>query len=167
LRNLQINGVGTGLNGIRYLSGAALHVQHCKIFEFTGDGINVATSANSALFVNDTFLVNNGNGIQLVPSGGFARGMLVQVRSQDNSGSGFLLYPGAGGGTTLISDSTSLGNATGITVNGGQLYLGNSSVVRNNFGVSITAGTVLSYKNNIIDANTGGNGTPLTGTPTN
>src|SRR5499433_4446 len=35
LRNLRINGLGTGLNGIRYLSGAALHVQNCHIFEFT------------------------------------------------------------------------------------------------------------------------------------
>jgi hypothetical protein len=171
LRNLRINGiVGTGsggLNGIRYLSGGALHVQECNIFGFTQDGINVATSANSALFVNNTFLINNGNGIQIAPSGGFAKSMLVQVHANDNSGSGFLLYPGAGGGTTLIADSTSLGNATGVTVNGGQLYLGNSSVVRNNVGVSVTAGTVLSYKNNIIDANASGNGTPLTGTPLN
>jgi hypothetical protein len=47
-------GVG-GLNGIRYLSGAALHVESCDIFEFTGDGINVATSTAAALFVTDTF----------------------------------------------------------------------------------------------------------------
>src|SRR5262249_34166871 len=36
LRNLRINGIrGTasgGLNGIRYLSGAALHVENCHIF---------------------------------------------------------------------------------------------------------------------------------------
>src|SRR5262249_24964306 len=60
LRNLRINGIeGTGsggLNGIRYLSDAALHVEGCNIFGFTGDGINVATSATTALFVNNTFL---------------------------------------------------------------------------------------------------------------
>jgi parallel beta helix pectate lyase-like protein len=169
LRNLRING-GTGaggLNGIRYLSGAALHVQECNIFGFTDDGISVATSANSALYATNVFVTNNGNGIQITPSAGFARAMLVQVRAQDNSGSGFLLYPGAGGGTALIADSTSLGNATGITVNGGQLYLGNSSIVRNNVGVAITSGTVRSYKTNMIDANIGGNGTPLTGVPLN
>ena len=60
LRNLRINGIGTGLNGIRYLSGAALHVENCYIYGFTGDGINVATTAaNAALFVNDTFVTNN------------------------------------------------------------------------------------------------------------
>ena len=173
LRNLRINGVeGTpsgGLNGIRYLSGASLHVEDCYIFGFTGDGINVATSTNAALFVNNTFLTNNANGIQIAPSGASVRSMLVQVRSQDNSGYGFLLNPGGGatGAGTVIDDSSALVNGTGIGVNGGTLYLGNSVIFRNNIGVSISGGSVLSYKTNMIDGNLGGNGTPLTGTPLN
>jgi hypothetical protein len=173
LRNLRINGVeGTpsgGLNGIRYLSGGGLHVEDCYIFGFTGDGINVATSTNAALFVNNTFLTNNANGIQIAPSGASVRSMLVQVRSQDNSGYGFLLNPGGGatGAGTVIDDSSALVNGTGIGVNGGTLYLGNSVIFRNNIGVSISGGSVLSYKTNMIDGNLGGNGTPLTGTPLN
>jgi Right handed beta helix region len=175
LRNLRINGVegtpsGGGLNGIRYLAGGGLHVENCHIFGFTGDGINVATSTNAALFVNNTFLTNNGNGIQIAPSAAFVRSMLVQVRSQDNSGYGFLLNP-SGGGTgagTVIDDSSALVNGTaGIGVNGGTLYLGNSVIIRNGFGVQITGGTVLSYKTNMIDGNLPGNGTPLPGTPLN
>ena len=175
LRNLRINGVegtpsGGGLNGIRYLSGAGLHVENCYIFGFTGDGINVATSTNAALFVNNTFLTNNSNGIQIAPSAAFVRSMLVQVRSQDNSGFGFLLNP-SGGGTgagTVIDDSSALVNGTaGIGVNGGTLYLGNSVIIRNGCGVAITGGTVLSYKTNMIDGNLPGNGTPLTGLPLN
>lgn len=175
LRNLRINGVegtpsGGGLNGVRYLSGGGLHIENCNIFGFTGDGINVATSTNAALFVNNTFLTNNGNGIQIAPSAAFVRSMLVQVRSQDNSGYGFLLNP-SGGGTgagTVIDDSSALVNGTaGIGVNGGTLYLGNSVIIRNGFGVAITGGTVLSYKTNMIDGNLPGNGTPLTGTPLN
>jgi hypothetical protein len=174
LRNLRINGVeGTpsgGLNGIRYLSGASLHVEDCYIFGFTGDGINVATSTNAALFVNNTFLTNNANGIQIAPSGASVRSMLVQVRSQDNSGYGFFVNPGGGatGAGTVIDDSSALGNGTaGIGVNGGTLYLGNSVIFRNNIGVSIAGGTVLSYQTNMIDGNLGGNGTPLTSTPLN
>jgi parallel beta helix pectate lyase-like protein len=174
LRNLRINGIeGTGsggINGIRYLSGASLHVENCYIFGFTGDGINVATGTNAALFVNNTFLTNNGNGIQIAPSAASVRSMLVQVRSQDNSGYGFLLNPsgGASGAGTVIDDSSALANGTaGIGVNGGTLYLGNSVIVRNGFGVAITGGTVLSYKTNMIDGNLPGNGTPLTGLPLN
>jgi hypothetical protein len=173
LRNLRINGVeGTGsggLNGIRYLSGASLHVENCYIFGFTGDGINVSTSsANASLFVNNTFLTNNGNGIQIAPTAGNVRSMLIQVRAEDNSGFGFHLNPSAGiGAGTVIEDSTALVNGTGIGVNGGSLFLGKSVIIRNNVGVSITGGSILSYKTNMIDGNLGGDGTPLPGIPLN
>jgi hypothetical protein len=172
LRNLRINGVegtpsGGALNGIRYLSGAGLHIENCHIFGFTGDGINVATSTNAALFVNNTFLTNNGNGIQIAPTAGNVRSMLVQVRAQDNSGFGFLLNSGAGLTGTVIDDSSALVNGTGIGVSGGKLFLGNSVIIRNNFGVSITGGTVESYKTNMIDGNITADGTPLTGAPLN
>src|SRR6266478_1594503 len=172
LRNLRINGIqGTGsggLNGIRYLSGAALHVENCNIFGFTGDGINVATSATGALFVTDTFLTNNGNGIQIAPTAANVRSMLVRVRAQDNSGFGFYLHPAAGvGAGTVIDDSSALVNGTGIGVTGGMLFLGNSVIIRNNVGVAVTGGSVLSYKTNMIDGNLGGDGTPLTGIPLN
>ena len=173
LRNLRLNGIaatGTGgLNGVRYLSGAALHVENCDIFGFTGDGINVATSATSALFVIDSFLVDNGNGIQIAPTAGNVRSVLVRVRSHGNTGYGFFLHPAAGiiGAGTVIADSSALVNGTGIGVTGATLYLGNSVIIRNNFGVTITGGTVLSYKTNMIDGNLSGDGTPLTGIPLN
>jgi parallel beta helix pectate lyase-like protein len=172
LRNLRINGIdGTGqggLNGIRYLSGAALHVENCNIFGFTQDGINVVTSAASALFVTDTFLTNNGNGIHIAPTAANIKSMLVRVRAQGNSGFGIYLNPSAGvGAGTVIDDSSALVNGTGIGVTGATLYLGNSVIIRNNVGVSITGGSVLSYKTNMIDGNLGGDGTPLPGIPLN
>jgi hypothetical protein len=171
LRNLRINGLGPGsgsIDGIHFLSGDALHIENCNIFGFPVNGINVVTSAaNVSLFVNNTFLTNNGNGIQIGPTAGNVRSMLVQVRAQDNSGFGFLLNSGAGATGTLIDDSSALVNGTGIGIGGGRLFLGNSMVVRNGFGVSITGGTVSSYKTNMIDGNTSGDGTPLTGIPLN
>ena len=168
LRNLSINGIGSGLSGVVYNSGGALHIENCNIFEFSQDGINVSTSAAGALFVNNTFLTNNGNGIQIAPSAGNVKSILVQVRTNDNSGFGFYLHPGASvGAGTVINDSSAFGNSAGIGVTGATLYLGNSVIIRNNIGVSITGGTVLSYMTNMIDGNLGGNGTPLTGTPLN
>lgn len=177
LRNLRINGIpGAGsLDGIHYVSGAALHVEDCYIFGFTGNGvstgngINVVTSAaNASLFVNNTFVTDNTNGVQIGPTAGNVRSMLVQVRAQGNSGAGFLLTPSSGvGAGTVIDESSALVNGTGIGVNGGKLYLGNSVVIRNNVGVAITGGVVLSYKTNMIDGNASGDGTPLTGTPLN
>jgi hypothetical protein len=173
LRNLRINGIvspaGGGLNGVQYNSGAALHVENCYIFGFTGDGIKVATTAaNVTLFVNDTFLTNNNmNGIEIAPSGGNVRSVLVHVWAQDNSSSGIALHPSASiGAGTVVNESSAVGNGTGIDVQGGKLFLGNSVIAKNSIGVSITGGSVLSYKNNVIDGNTT-DGTPLTGTPLN
>ena len=173
LRNLRINGIvspaGGGLNGVQYNSGAALHVENCYIFGFTGDGIKVATTAaNVTLFVNDTFLTNNNmNGVEIAPSGGNVRSVLVHVWAQDNSSSGIALHPSASiGAGTVVNESSAVGNGTGINVQGGKLFLGNSVIAKNSTGVSITGGSVLSYKNNVIDGNTT-DGTPLTSTPLN
>jgi len=69
LRNLRINGIVSGANGgidgIHYTSAGDLHVENCYIFGFKGDGIKVGTTAAGALFVTDTFLTNNKNGIEI------------------------------------------------------------------------------------------------------
>src|SRR6516162_5723941 len=172
LRNLGINGLGPGsgsLDGIHYQSGAALHVENCHIFGFTDNGINVVTgAADISLFVNNTFLTNNDNGVQIAPpAGGNVRSMFVHVWAQGNSGFGFLLNSAAGLTGTIIDDSSAVMNGTGIGINGGKLWLGNSVIVRNNFGVAVTGGTALSYQTNMIDGNYSGDGTPLTGAPLN
>jgi hypothetical protein len=142
LRNLRINGIisGTsgGIDGIHYASGGDLHVENCYIFGFTGDGIDVVTNGTVTLFVTDTFLTNNKNGIEIAPSGGNARSTLVRVQAQGNSQAGFLLDPSTAGASTIISDSSAAGNGTGIAVTGGRLFLGNSVIAKNNVGVSIT-----------------------------
>src|SRR6476659_2561231 len=43
LRNISINGAGTGLNGIRYLAGKALHEESCNIY---GQGNHTAGKGN-------------------------------------------------------------------------------------------------------------------------
>src|SRR5215472_18140688 len=62
LRNLRINGIGSGLNGIRFLSGKDLNVENCYIFGFTQNGIDIALNqANQAsVHVVNTVLKNNG-----------------------------------------------------------------------------------------------------------
>jgi len=172
LRNLRINGIvsssGGGLNGVKFITGGALHIENCYIFGFTGDGIDVATTTpNAALFVTDTFLTNNKNGIEIAPSAGNVRSSLVRVQAQGNSEVGIFLDPTSGvGAGTVVNESSAVMNGTGIEVTGATLYLGNSVIIRNGTGVSVLGGSVLSYKTNMIDGNTSGNG-PLTDIPLN
>src|ERR1700681_4453122 len=100
LRNLRINGLSNvGLNGVQYNSGGALHIENCDIFGFGQNGILANTSqANATLFVNNTLLQDNVNGVSIAPTGGNVRSMLNQVRANGNSGFGFYLNPSAGAG---------------------------------------------------------------------
>jgi len=67
LRNLRINGIGTGINGIRFLSGKDLNVESCYIFGFTTNGLDIAlnqaTQASVHVF-HSVFKNNGGVGIR-------------------------------------------------------------------------------------------------------
>src|SRR3989442_11499642 len=61
LRNLRINGLnGSGLNGIRWIAGKALHVQNCYIFGFSQNGIDIAKGDGGKAYVVETYSTNNG-----------------------------------------------------------------------------------------------------------
>src|SRR6266571_6275535 len=62
LRNLRINGLGTGLNGIRFLSGAAINIQNCYIFGFTNNGIDIVSPGQAN--ISDTVVYGNVGGIR-------------------------------------------------------------------------------------------------------
>src|SRR5207237_3507841 len=63
LRNLDINGLGTGLAGIKFLAGKALFVEDTQIYNFTNPAIDfepsAATSCTAILAVDNVHLENN------------------------------------------------------------------------------------------------------------
>lgn len=73
LRGLTIEGVSTGLNGIRFLGGLALFVENCEINRFKEKGIDFEPGGTTAsyLFVKDTTIRNHnfgtGGGILIQP----------------------------------------------------------------------------------------------------
>jgi hypothetical protein len=64
LRGLDIEGLGTGLNGIRFLAGKALYVENCTINRFTQHGIDFNPSGAAFLHVRDT-IIRNQNGTNM------------------------------------------------------------------------------------------------------
>src|SRR5689334_11950939 len=67
LRNLQFNGIGTGINGVRFLSGKDLNVESCYIFGFTTNGLDVALNQATQATVHvyhSVFKNNAGVGIR-------------------------------------------------------------------------------------------------------
>jgi hypothetical protein len=138
LRGLIIDGFGNGLNGIRFLAGAALHVENCVIKNFrgaapNGAGIQIAPSANtSKIFVSNCSIVNNNKGIEVKPTAaGIAKVILDRLQINRNVGAG------------IISD----GPRSDVWVNG-------SIIAANTPGISaINNGLLQSYGNNTLANN--------------
>jgi hypothetical protein len=182
LRGLVIDGGGVGLAGIRFESGAALHVQNCLIRGFqaagaNGWGIQFVPSKKSELYVSDTLIANNGplfgsntaavsgGGILIqTVSGGSARAFLSRVQLEKNSQG--LLAAGVGAtGALLVSivDSVVAGSKfDGISgskpANGNvPMMIIDRTASLNNGGVGVVArGTVLYMNNSIVSGNRSG-----------
>jgi hypothetical protein len=149
LRNIRINGVvastvPAGLNGIRFLSGAALHIEHCTIFGFSQNAIdiNLNTASAARVFVTDTGLNHNAGGIT-ARNAGAGTVFLALQRATLNQNSGFGLKvdgSGAGGILAAVSDSVIAGNGTGLLAQGGPAIAATIQVTRSSVVHSTTTG---------------------------
>jgi parallel beta helix pectate lyase-like protein len=87
VHNILVEGIGGGLNGIRYLSGKMLIVEGGGIKNFTQNGIDVATNAlGCVLTVKDSVIQQNTNGgILIHPTlGTTVRATIDHVRLEKN-----------------------------------------------------------------------------------
>jgi hypothetical protein len=144
LRNLSINGNGTGLNGIRILSAANVHVENVVAFGFSQNGISQEpTAATSRLFVKDsTFERNATNGIFIKPAVGVAAVAVIENVRLENNASGLRAEDGA---TVMVSDSLVAGNSgSGLRLIGTAaacvLNVVNSVITQNGGAILTSAG---------------------------
>ncbi|MEI9990627.1 MAG: hypothetical protein WDM86_11365 [Rhizomicrobium sp.] len=136
LTGLDIEGIAAGTNGINFIQGAVLHVEHCKIRgnnaagSTVGYGIRFAPATAASLYVADTIIADNGSGSGgtatgaaigiVLPAGGSANVVLDRVRMEANT-NGFYAdttaTTGAGINAT-ITDSVSSGGYVGVLATG-------------------------------------------------
>jgi hypothetical protein len=170
LRNIRLNGIGSGINGVRFLSGATLVVENCEIFGFTAAGIAIAPNAGGRFFISGSTLTNNLNGIILDGTGGGSAAPIklsvTQTRIANNSGNGIVGSSTAGHSPVqVVANHIEVvnNNLIGVSASGtAAILIGDSTITFNGTGVSQAGGgTVPSYKNNAINGN-GTDGTPLT-----
>jgi hypothetical protein len=87
LRNLAIDGAGTGTFGVNFLKGAELHMDNVVIRNFTRNGVMFAPATSSKLVVTNSRVSNNGNaGIQVTPgASGLAAASVVNTQLVSNA----------------------------------------------------------------------------------
>ena len=183
LRGLDINGAGTGLDGIRFLQGASLTVEDCRIYGFTSNGIEATHGVGSTMFVRDSTISGNlGGGIQTTGAGDT---VLDNVRLQRNGVVGLRVTAGEiMVRNSVVANNTDHGiNATGGVVNvdnslfsghelagirtGGTsiLRVGNSTIVANTQGLQAQGGSALVSLGNNAVAGNGTDGAPTSTIP--
>jgi len=119
LEGLEIEGLGTGLNGVNFISGSELYIIRCQIRHFTQNGVTVASSTSGGhAFINDSFILFNGG----------------------SSGSGFGGVNVTGPNNIASITNTSILSNTNFSVqaNGAGTIVGLQSSVLNNTPVSIS-----------------------------
>jgi hypothetical protein len=168
LRGLDIEGLGTSLDGIKVIGGlAALHVEKCTVNAFrgaNGSGIEIAPTAagTTKVFIKDTIVRNNGQGtgggIFINPAAGVTvKASLDNVRMENNI---FGLKVLGGTSNISVSNSVAAGNsAAGFSgvASGSVLQIDRSVAAHNGGpGVSCTPGATVRIGNMSISDNSGG-----------
>src|SRR5258707_7207509 len=110
IRNIRINGISSGINGIQFNSGKALIVENCNIFGFTGNGINI-TSAGGKVSISGTSSNNNTSSGLNVSSTALTTVSINNSQFNMNGSFGVLA---ANFSQVVASDSVANGNSFGF-----------------------------------------------------
>lgn len=159
LRNLDINGAGTGINGIRVISGGRVIVENCTIQGVTNNGIEYTPSGVGKLLVSNSRISRIGNfGISLTPTGAGTASAVIENSRIFTARSGIVAVSGT---VTINHSAVSQNDQNGVFANssGATVTVNiNDSTINNNASVGVRA---LNATSSVFVSNTTitGNGT--------
>jgi hypothetical protein len=151
LRRLNLTrGGGAYVVGVNIINAAAVHIEECTVERFTQRGILLASGVSTELFVSDTVLRDNSNGlVALGPT--TAKLTIDNSRFENNQFDGVFVA----GGQASISRSVSSGSERGFSLNGGAMNITNSTAASNSIdGFAVFAG-VMTIKSSTGRGNVG------------
>jgi hypothetical protein len=153
LRGLSVNGLATGINGIRFLAGAQLTVERCIVFGFTNNAIDIATTATADVYISNTYITKSNKGVVAATTTG---ALIVLVNNTDIVNVTANAFEAAGGavlGTLTNSRLTSANGGVVASAANAQLNVDTSSIVNNDIAFSVVAGATTRVSNNNIYGN--------------
>jgi hypothetical protein len=158
LRNMEIQGINSGLNGVQINAAQAVSVENMSISGFTQFGINLAPSSGHAnLTVRNSMIDSNtGGGINSVATSSVNRVALINTTIQHSGGPG--LTAGAGSDVDVLDSSFVQNVGGGVLANNASAKVTlASSVISNNqvFGVESTSGAIVQMTNCTVAYNNG------------
>jgi hypothetical protein len=187
LRGIFIDGIGAGINGIRFLSGKALTLERVTVFGFTTNcvdvqtgtnpgqirisassfhdcvtgGLNIATTNTSTINVdlNDVRIASTGTAINA------GNGARVTIHNSVITQNGFSVNQptlSAGGGSQVVIFASTLSDSSNTalqSVSGGWIGVSGSTISYNNLMFNTNGGMILTGNDNVGFGNLGGGST--------
>lgn len=126
LRRLNINGAGTGINGVRIIAAKKVVIEDCVFSNFTQQGVEINTTSACTVLLNNVTIHNGLNAVNMTNPGGVV--IIDGCRFQ------------------------SFSNA-GVNLSSGQATVNGSNISDCVLGVVNVSGTTASLSNNVISHN--------------
>jgi hypothetical protein len=173
LRGLSINGLGSGLDGIKIISATHVFIDNVAIEGFTRNAINISAAGSFVQVTRSTIHNISKFGINADLSSSTAS-TNVSVESSNISNCDAAVFSTRGASIT-VRNSALLHNAVGVVVQnsdvmldtcliahggrgvwarpGSVIRLSMNTITRNQTGLMIEEGKIISFKNNAINGN--------------
>ncbi|WP_315837827.1 right-handed parallel beta-helix repeat-containing protein [Bradyrhizobium prioriisuperbiae] len=118
LSGLDIEGFGTGLNGVRVLNAATVTIRNTSIRNFTQRGVSLEGPANTRVYLQDSQIISNTlGGFRMQGVGGASNNAVIERTTFDlNAGTAIDLV---GPGQVILSANTVGFSPTSVASSGG------------------------------------------------
>ena len=143
LYGLDIEGLGTGTDGVKINSAQTVYIIKCTIHHFTGNGVNATSNvANTHIFVKDSIITQNTGGINIAGNGVPNQGAVADSLVDGNSA--FAVQANGVGSSIAMLRSILTNSPAGVSLlnSGTSISFGPS----NSIGGSATITTTVSFK---------------------
>jgi hypothetical protein len=163
---LDINGASTGINGVNFIAGTALHVENTVIDGFTTAGINLSASSQAVnqLHLRNVTVRNCATGVNINNSG--ANATQISFDNVNISKATNCFSAGNGSRGQVANSFFSSCSSSGINATQGgsptDIAVNDSSITASGTGITTGAGTHVRIARVVITGN--GNALGLTGT---
>jgi hypothetical protein len=130
LIGLDLEGLGSGLDGVKIFSAGVVYIERCKINHFTGNGVNMNSNvASSRVFITNSMITHNATGVNINGNGVANIGSIADTVIDGNT-TNAVAVNGAGNLAAVIrSTLTNSTNGFNLTSGGTAICFGPSNVV--------------------------------------
>jgi hypothetical protein len=160
LRDISMNGAGTGTSGVRYLAGKTVMIDHCWMYGMTSRGIDVNTGAGvtfANLKVINSVIENVGeDGVHMTAASGF---LLAMISNSEIMNCGQDGIEAAANIRLGVSNSRVVRHSNGIITSSSTAQINLDDVFvsyADNAGLKASAGSSIRVSDSIIANNTTG-----------